>query len=407
MAALTVEEALARILGGASPLEAEDVDLLAAHGRTLARDVVARLTQPPFDASAMDGYAVRAADVARLPARLTVVGEAAAGRAHPRPIRSGEAVRIFTGAPLPAGADAIVIQENTRVEATSTQASVATVEVHDGRPDATHIRPRGGDFSAGAVILATGRTLDARALTLAAAAGHERLPVRRRPVVAIIATGNELVPPGATPGTDQIVSSNPVGLAAMLAAFGAAPRLLGIARDTLDDTLAMLDAAGDADIVVTTGGASVGDHDLVRPAFVSLGVTLEFWTLAMRPGKPMIYGRRGRQHVLGLPGNPVSALITARLFAVPLVNALLGRPLAATTPLMAETTCALPANGPRQHFMRATLETGDGRSRVTPVPDQDSSLLSPLANANALLIRPAGASALLAGAQVLVMRIDF
>lgn len=402
MAALTVEEALARILDGVRTGDAEYADLVAAHGRILAGEVTAKLTQPPFDASAMDGYAVRSADVASLPARLAVTGEAAAGRGSSVMVGSGEAVRIFTGAPIPVGADAVVIQENTRAD------GQRHILVCDGRPDATLIRPRGGDFAAGDVLLEAGRHLDARALTLAAAAGHAGLPVRRRPVAAIIATGDELVPPGDTPGPDQIVSSNPIGLAAMLRAFGADPRVVGIARDTMGDLMGKLEQARDADIVITTGGASVGDHDLVRPALEALGVRLDFWTLAMRPGKPMIYGRRGAQHYLGLPGNPVSALITARVFAVPLVGALLGRPAATLSPLMASTTAPLEANGPRQHYMRARLEPReDGGLSVTPQPNQDSSLLVPLAGSNALLVRPIRATAVAAGTPVPVLRLDF
>jgi len=402
MAALTVAQALAHILAGVSPLPAQSVPLVQAAGRILAADLHARLTQPPFDASAMDGYAVRASDVASLPARLQVIGEAAAGRGFGGEISVGEAVRIFTGAPVPTGADAIVIQENTRAIAGN------MIDVCDGQPDHAHIRPRGGDFTNGDRLLEAGRILDARALTLAAAGGHAALDVRRRPVVAIIATGDELVPPGQAPGPDQIVSSNPVGLAAMLQAFGAEPRVIGIARDTMDDLLAKLEAAADADIIVTTGGASVGDHDLVRPALAQLGVTLDFWKLAMRPGKPMLFGRRAGQSYLGLPGNPVSALITCRVFVVPLVAALLGRPATALAALTAPATVPLEANGPRQHYMRACLNaSADGGLAVTPMPNQDSSLLTPMAAADCLLMRPANAPAVPAGTRVPVLRLDF
>ena len=396
MAALSVAEALARILDGVRPLEAEPVSLLDAHHRTLAADVTAQLTQPPFDASAMDGYAVRLADVARLPAALAVVGEAAAGSGFHGTLKPGEAVRILTGAPVPEGCDAIVIQENA-------DRAGPTLRVRDGKPDPAHIRPKGGDFSAGQTILHAGRTLDARALSLAAASGNAILSVHRRPRVAILATGDELVPPGQIPGPGQIVSSNPIGLAAMVRACGAEPVLLGIAPDNQADVEAHIARAAGSDILVTTGGASVGDHDLVRPALANLGMTLDFWNIAMRPGKPMLFGRLGSQRVLGLPGNPVSALITARVFLLPLMSALLGQPSAGGDSVTALLNADVEANGPRQHYMRAKLDAGT----VTPVENQDSSLLLPLASANALIVRPPHAPALARGAHVPILRIDF
>ena len=401
MAALSVEEALARILTGVTALDSEIVSLPDAHGRILAANVSARLTQPPFAASAMDGYAVRLADIARLPATLSVVGEAAAGSRYPDALNPGEAVRILTGAPVPTGSDAIVIQENA-------ERTGPTLTIREGCPDPDHIRPKGGDFTQGQLILQAGRSLDARALTLAAASGHATLPVRRRPRVAILATGNELVPPGTLPGPDQIVSSNPIGLAALVRAFGGEPILLGIAPDNLTDTVDHLAQARDADIVVTTGGASVGDHDLVRPAFEQLGVKLDFWKLAMRPGKPMLFGRLGHQRMLGLPGNPVSALITARVFLAPLITALLGKPASVTEPNMATLDTPLEANGPRQHYMRAIVtQTSSTTQTVAPVANQDSSLLVPLAQANALIVRPPHAPAIGTGTSVPVISIDF
>jgi molybdopterin molybdotransferase len=398
--ALTVDDALARVLDGAAPLGAETVPLLAAHTRILAGDVHALLSQPPFTASAMDGYAVRGTDAARLPAQLIVVGEAAAGAGYRGTLRPGEAVRIFTGAPLPKGADTIVIQENADRKG-------ALLHIASGKPDPGHIRPRGGDFTNGQVLLTAGRRLDARALTLAAAGGHASLPVRRRPRVAILATGDELVAPGTMPSLDQIVSSNPIGLAAMIQAVGGEPVLLGIAPDTQSELEALMASARDADILVTTGGASAGDHDLVRPALESLRVRLEFWQLAMRPGKPMLFGRLGSQRVLGLPGNPVSALITARIFLVPLIGALLGQP-ARFAAIEATTTTPLEPNGPRQHYMRARTETTAGtRPVVTAAANQDSSLLVPLAAANALIVRPPNAPAVPASATVPVLEIDF
>lgn len=400
-AALSVAEALARVLDGAAPLEPETVDLLSAHGRVLASDVIALLTQPPFDASAMDGYAVRSCDVATLPAALTVIGEAAAGAGFRGTIAVREAVRILTGAPMPPGADAIVIQENA-------DRAGPRLVVREGHPEKAHIRSRGGDFFQSQTLLHAGRTLDARALTLAAAAGHATLSVRRRPRVAILATGDELVPPGHLPGPDQIVSSNPIGLAAMVTAFGGQPILLGIAADNQADLMAALARGRDADILVTTGGASVGDHDLVRPALAELGMSLAFWNIAMRPGKPLLFGRLGSQRVLGLPGNPVSSLICGRVFLCPLIAALLGSTPMALATVSAAARQPLEANGPRAHYMRATLTAHPGEPlRVTPAPSQDSSLLIPMAEANALIVREPHAEALTSGAHVDVLRLDF
>lgn len=401
MGLLSVDEALARIVDGAAATGAERVPLAAAAHRILAEDLRATLTQPPFDASAMDGYAVRAADVASLPARLTLIGEARAGEAFAGAIGAGQCVRIFTGAPVPPGADAIVIQENTAAEG-------ASVTIVAGTPDPGHVRPRGGDFAEGVVLLSEGRVLDARAIMLAAAMGHGTLAVRRRPVVAVLATGDELVEPGTRPGPDQIVSSNPYGLAAMIAAAGAEPRLLGIAADTraaLEDKIA---AAGGADVLVTTGGASVGDHDLVAPVLASRGMALDFWKIAMRPGKPMLFGRLGAQRVLGLPGNPVSAMVCGRVFLLPLIDRLLGRQASPSAAVRARLTVPLEKNGNRQHYMRAvTSRDGAGTLLVTPQPSQDSSLMSPLAASNALLVRMIDAPACKAGDEVDVLAMDF
>ncbi|MGD9668345.1 MAG: gephyrin-like molybdotransferase Glp [Hyphomicrobiaceae bacterium] len=401
MALLSVEEALARILAKARVLDAEEVPLTALAGRVLATDVAARLTQPPFDASAMDGYAVRARDVAALPATLTLIGESAAGHAFAGTVGPGQTVRIFTGAPVPQGADAIVIQENAEADGTH-------VQVVEGTPDPAHVRVRGGDFSQDQTVLAKGHRLTARDVLLAAAMGHASLACTRRPRVAILATGDELVEPGETPRPDQIVSSNPYGLAAMLATFGAEPILLGIARDTLDSLAEKLAAASDADILVTIGGASVGDHDLVVPALTTAGMTLDFWKIAMRPGKPMIFGHRDRQIILGVPGNPVSSMICARVFAVPLILAMLGLPAAVANPVPAALTAPIEANGPRAHYMRACrAATSDGAAGVRPLANQDSSLIAPLAAADCLIIRPPRAPALPAGAKVDTLPLDF
>ena len=401
MGLLSVDDALARILAKAHVLEAEHVALTALPGRVLAANIAARLTQPPFDASAMDGYAARTADVAALPATLTLIGEAAAGHAFPGTVGAGETVRIFTGAPVPQGADAIVIQENT-------QADGKNVRVVDGTPDHAHIRPRGGDFRQGQTVLTRGHRLTARDILLVAATGHAGADCTRRPKVAILATGDELVQPGEMPRPDQIVSSNPYGLAAMLSAFGAESVLLGIARDTLDSLGEKLAAAADADIVITIGGASVGDHDLVVPALEAAGMTLDFWKIAMRPGKPMIFGHRDRQIILGVPGNPVSSMICARVFAVPLVMAMLGMPAEAAQPVGATLDAPLEANGPRTHYMRAHhTRQGSGIEGVRPITNQDSSLIAPLAMADCLIIRPPGAPALPAGATVDTLPLDF
>ncbi len=401
MAPLSVEQALRAILADAAPLPGERAGIHEAAGRVLAEPVLARLTQPPFDGSAMDGYAVRAADVTTLPAALRVVGEAAAGRGFRGTLGPGEAVRIFTGAPIPAGADAIVIQENVTRDGDR-------ISVIDGEPDAGHIRPRGGDFAEGRLLLEAGRRLDARALTLAAAGGHAELIVCRRPVVAILATGDELVAPGTMPGPDQIVSSNPVGLAAMVRGAGGEPRLLGIARDTADDLATKIAQAESADVLVTIGGASVGDHDLVAPALRAAGVTLGFWKIAMRPGKPMMFGQNGALRVLGLPGNPVSSLICARVFLLPLLARLAGRPDGELSAASARLAVGLEQNGPRQHYMRATLDQSDHADpRVRPAISQDSSLLSPLAEADCLIVRAPGAPAIAAGERVPILKLDF
>jgi molybdopterin molybdotransferase len=398
---LSVEEALARILTDAASLEAETVAIASARGRLLAATLTAQLTQPPFDASAMDGYAVRAADVARAPVSLDVIGEAAAGHPFAGRLDAGQAVRIFTGAPIPAGADAVVIQENT-------ERAGVRVLVREANIDAGHIRPRGFDFRAGDALLQAGRRLGPRELALAAAMGHATVAVHRRPRVAILATGDELVAPGEMPGTGQIVSSNSLGVAALAELAGAETTDLGIARDTRESLAEHFDRAADADILVTIGGASVGDHDLVGPVLEARGMSLAFWKIAMRPGKPLMFGRLGGLRVLGLPGNPVSALVCTRVFLVPLIRVLAGEPRARTETATARVRVPLAANGPRQHYMRAMLEPGtDGVPEAVPARSQDSSLLSPLADAGCLIIRPPHAPAVPAGSMVTILPLDF
>jgi molybdopterin molybdotransferase len=400
MALLPVEDALARILAGVSPLPAETVGLLEARDRVLAETIAARRTQPPFESSAMDGYAVRARDLAQMPATLTVVGESQAGRRHADAIGPGEAVRIFTGAALPESADTVVIQEDT--ERTGDK-----VLVREAPKPGANVRVAGGDFRQGEVLLQTGRRIDAAAVLLAAAAGHAELSVRRCPRIAIVATGDELVEPGTIPGPDQIVSSNPYGLAALVARFGGVPQILGIAADAREAIGAKIAAARGADVLVTIGGASVGDRDLVRPVLEEAGMTLDFWKVAIRPGKPMLFGRMQEMRVLGLPGNPVSCLVAARVFLVPLLFALLGRTSDALPSMTAVLANDLPANGPRQHYMLAKLEeSAEGPPRVSALASQDSARISGLAAADVLIVRAPEAPAARAGDSVRVLPLD-
>ncbi|WP_264044876.1 molybdopterin molybdotransferase MoeA [Methylobacterium flocculans] len=401
---IPVAEALARVLAGLpGRVTAETVPITEAAGRTLAADVLAGRTQPPFPASAMDGYAVRSADVASAPATLRVLGTSAAGHGFTGGIGAGEAVRIFTGAPVPDGADAILIQEN----AEATPETVTALErVTSGR----FIRPSGLDFTAGDHLLGAGETLDPRRIALAAAGGHGSLSVRRRPRVAILATGDELVAPGQPPRWDQIVASNGLAVAALVREAGAEPIDLGIAGDTL---AALDDAIGravnaDADLLITLGGASVGDHDLVQSALRAQGLELGFWRVALRPGKPLMHGRLGRMAVLGLPGNPVASVVCGLLFVVPAIRALLGDPDAgADRSEPAILGCDLPENDLRQDYLRARIETApDGLPIVHPENRQDSSMLLILGSAEALLIRAPHAPAAKAGEPCRVIRLD-
>ncbi len=400
---MTVEDALQLIVGKVAIIvDVVRLDLLEAHGAVLSAPVFANHTQPPFDASAMDGYAVRAADLTgAAPLTLHRIGEAAAGHGYAGRIGPGDAVRIFTGAPMPEGADTIVIQEDVRATG-----NILTID--RTATDREHIRPKGGDFTAGQQVLPAGQRIAARHIALAAAAGHAQLNVRRPPRVAILATGDELVMPGVSPAAGQIVCSNPFGIAAMVTAAGGTPMLLGIAADTTASLESKLQQAEGADILVTLGGASVGDHDLIVPVLTRRGIDLAFWKIAMRPGKPMLFGRLGATHVLGLPGNPVSSLITARLFLVPLIHALLGLPPQDDAHAHATLGEPLPANGPRAHYMRGVHRQNATDARaVYPLPNQDSSLLLPLAAADCLIVRPIRAPALPAGATVPILPIDF
>ena len=393
MALLSVAEALARVTQGLEPLGAESVALDSANGRVLAEDLAALLTQPPFDASAMDGYAARAEDVAVLPATLRLIGISAAGAGFDGKVGQGETVRIFTGAPVPEGADTIVIQEY----AEKTNGVVIAKAAEPGR----YVRPRGQDFKQGEVLLAAGTRLGPRELMLAAAMNHAELPVRRKPKVAILATGDEVVPPGSELGKDQIVSSVPIGLATLVARAGGEPMSLGIAKDDPKSLVTLARAGSAADILVTAGGASVGERDLVASALKTEGLEIDFWKIAMRPGMPLLYGRLGSQRVLSLPGNPVSALITAHVFLVPMLAAMLGLATAARPLPEAVLGEALEANGERQYYIRAISEwREDGRRVVRPLPSQDSSLVAELARADCLIVRAPDAPALPSGARV-------
>lgn len=391
---LSVEEALARITAAFEPLPAETVALSEGLGRVLASDVVARVTQPPADVSAMDGYAVRAADVASVPATLHIAGRIPAGASHDRPLEPGTAVRIFTGAPLPPGADAIVIQENTRAEGD-------TVVVLESAAAGRYVRKAGLDFRAGETGLPAGTRLGPRHIGFAAALNHPWLSVRRRPRVAILATGDEVVLPGDPRGPQQIVSSNGFSLSAMVTACGGEPLHLGIAPDDRGALDAMLAAARGADLLVTSGGVSVGEHDLIRQAADDSAFALDFWKIAMRPGKPLLFGRIGETPLLGLPGNPVSTVVCAVLFLRPAIDRMLGC-AAASGPLPTALLGGdLGPNDERQDYLRARLHRDDrGRLTVRPFERQDSSMLATLARADCLVVRPPHAAAAPAGSPV-------
>ena len=394
---LSVQEARGRMLADAARLGTETVALTDALSRVLAEAIDASRDQPPFAASAMDGWAIRRADL-QPGAVFAVAGESAAGKAHDTPVQPGQAIRIFTGAPVPAGADLVVIQEEARRDGDR-------VTFEAGDAPRAHIRPAGGDFRAGDRLLEAGMRLDPWRLSLAAAAGRATLPVARRPRVVLLATGNELVAPGGDPAPDQIFESGSIALAALVETWGGVATRLTAAADDLDAiATAIAQAATTADLIVTIGGASVGDHDLVKPALARLGLTLKVETIAIRPGKPTWFGVLGDgKRVLGLPGNPASALVCAELFLRPLLAALTGQ--ATALPLVAARLAdALPANGPREHWMRATLSIDpEGRAIGAAFPDQDSSLVGVFSRADALLRRAANAPVSQAGDLVEVL----
>ena len=395
---ISVAQARALIVGAFTPLAVEQVSLSDGFGRVLAEDVISRITQPFADVSAMDGYAVRADDVATCPATLDVIGESAAGKGFAGSIGAGQTVRIFTGAPLPAGADTIVIQENTAAKGNR-------VEIGEATRAGRFVRRAGLDFKKGDVLLGAGRVLSARDIGMAAAMNVPWLAVRRRPRIAILATGNEIVMPGEPVGPDQITSSNSLALAAYVRAMGGEPVNLGVARDTHESLALHIGWAAGSDALVTIGGASVGDHDLVGEALKIAGMELGFYKIAMRPGKPLIFGRLGAMPVLGLPGNPVSVGVTTLMFLQPAMNAMLG--IEGDSPIIESAILGrdLGANDRREDYLRASLSTDDeGRIVATPFTAQDSSMMALFAKADCLVVRPPHAPPARQGERVGVVR---
>jgi len=392
---LPVAEAQQRIIEAVAPLPAEQISLADGLGRVLAADVASRRDQPPMAVSAMDGYAVRAADVATLPVTLKVIGYAPAGHAFDGILGPGEAVRIFTGAPVPEGADAIVIQENT-------EQADETVRVVDGKaPAGRFIRPAGLDFATGDILLPRGKVLTARDVGLSAAMNVPWLSVYRKPRISILATGDEIVMPGDPIGRDQIVSSNALSLAAFITAQGGAPLDLGIAPDEEDGLRALAAGARGSDILVTTGGASVGDHDLVQSVLGDIGLEVDFWRIAMRPGKPLMFGRIDGTFLIGLPGNPVSSLVCAIMFLAPAIRRMLGMDNLLPETGMARLGTDLPENDEREDYLRASLSRNEnGDVIATPYGKQDSSMFATIARADALLIRKPFAAAAKSGTPV-------
>ncbi|MGP0094579.1 MAG: gephyrin-like molybdotransferase Glp [Xanthobacteraceae bacterium] len=382
MGLMPVAEALARVLERAAPLPSQEVPLAQAHGCVLAADIAALRTQPPADVSAMDGYAVRAEDVAAAPATLRLVGEVAAGHPFAGAVHNGEAARIFTGGVLPPGTDTVVIQELAERDGDRVVITKAT-------PKTKNVRAAGLDFSRGDVLLRQGRRLTSRDLALAAAMNHATVPVHRMPHVAVLATGDELVAPGSEPRPGEIVYSNGFALTALARQEGAQVTDLGVAPDRLAETMAAIRRAREvqADVLVTVGGASVGEYDFVQQALTAEGLALSFWKVALRPGKPMLHGHLAGTHVLGLPGNPVSSFVSAVLFLIPLIRRLAGRSDITPPVEWAVLGRDLPANDERADYLRARLSQADGATIAMPWPLQDSSMLAALAAADCLLIR--------------------
>ena len=400
MALMPVAEALQRVLADAKPLPGETVSLNETLGRVLTKDVTALRTQPPAAVSAMDGYAVRASDVATAPVTLKVIGEVAAGHPFAKQVAGGQAVRIFTGGVMPTGSDTVVIQEL----ATSAGNSVT---IRKPTSKGRNVRAQGIDFARDQVLLHKGHRLTDRDLMLAAAMNHPSLSVHRRPKVAVLGTGDELVAPGSAPGPGEIVYSNGFALTALARNEGAEVHDLGIARDSIEDIVSAVRRARNwnADILLTSGGASVGEHDLVQRALAAEGLDLSFWRVALRPGRPMMHGRLTGMQVLGVPGNPVSSFVCAFLFLMPLIRRLAGRQDIERIPQAARLGRDLPANDERTDYLRATLVAGTDGPVATPLPDQDSSLMAPLAKADCLVIREPHAAAAAKGSDCVILKL--
>jgi molybdopterin molybdotransferase len=397
---LSVQEAQSRIMAQLCLMPAADIAIQHAMGRVCADNVLAKISHPPVPVSAMDGYACRSADVGTLPVRLRRIGTSRAGEHFDGELTAGACVRIFTGGAVPEGADVIAIQEDTT-------ATGDEIEIREVAKVGQYIRRAGLDFAAGQICVEKGRVLTARDIGLLAASGHMRVPVRRQPRIAILSTGDELVAPGIVPGPDQIVSSNGAAIAAAVAAWGAVPIDLGIAPDRIEAIAAAVGQTGDADMLVTTGGASVGDHDLVQGSLTQRGFVSDFWRIAMRPGKPLMFGRLGDLPVLTMPGNPVSALVCALLFLRPALRTMLG--LAPAVPAFEKALlgAAMPENDRREDYVRATLDTtGGGEPVAHPFPTQDSAMLMTLAKADALIRRVPFAKPTQPGDEVEIIRLD-
>lgn len=390
-------DALQIILRDVAPQNSETVKLRQANGRVLKSDINALRTQPPFDASAMDGYAVRQQDIANIPTELRLIGQSAAGHPFQGNVGENEAVRIFTGAQVPAQTDTIIIQENTIADGDS-------VQILESNNAGKFIRPAGLDFKTGECLLQSGRVMDPQSISLAASMNHPQLEVWRKPIVAILATGDELVLPGNALKPGEIIASNSFALSSIVENAGGEALDMGIARDTVDSLIEHVESAINqgADIIITIGGASVGDHDLVLPAMQEIGFEFEFSKIAMRPGKPFLYAKnqsKGKTiRMLGLAGNPVSSIVAGQIFVRPLVNAMAGLPAQQSRPLPAILGCDLKANDERQEYMRVLIEIDDQGSMIaTPFETQDSSMLANLIRADALLIRPINAPAAASG----------
>lgn len=371
---ISVDQALSALFELVTPTGTETVPLKEAHGRVFAGIVFADRDQPPFSASAMDGYAVRKTDV-KIGAQWSVVGEAAAGHSASVSVNTGEAVRIFTGAPMPDGTDHVIIQENVLRNGDN-------ITLINGPNESSFVRPSGADFKQSDAFSGP-RLLRPSDIALLASMNVEQVCVALKPIVAILPTGDELVQPGERPGPNQIIASNSLGLAAMLAEAGASPRLLPIARDRLGSLSHMFEIARDADLIVTIGGASVGDHDLVAQAAKNMGVTQSFYKVAMRPGKPLMSGAFGTSAMVGLPGNPVSAMVCGEVFLKPMIDRFLGLPALPRKRFLARLSHNIAANGPREHYMRAVIDDGE----ITIFDRQDSALLTVLTASNALVVR--------------------